>query len=156
MIGRTIWHDVDVIDESDQGGEAPCWAHLVDELEPLRPLGSNIIFYCHEWPEVVAFYRNTLGLETTMETDWFVEFVLQPGAHVSIADASRASVAAGDGSGVTLSLLVNDAESARSRLIAHQVEVTPLRMTWGSPAFFVSDPAGNRIEFWSNGAAAEA
>ena len=92
-----------MIDDADQGGEAPCWAHLEDDLDlrdaPPFVIGSNTILYCEQWPAVVDFYRTSLGLRVTMERDWFVEFELDPGAHVSIADASRASVAAGDGSG---------------------------------------------------------
>lgn len=142
-----------VVDDADQGGEAPCWAHFVDELDlrgaPPFSVDSNTILYCERWADVVDFYRNKVGLTPTMERDWFVEFELHPGAHLSVADASRATVAPGDGSGLTLSWCVDDVETARARLMANDVEVSPVRKQWGADACFVFDPAGHRIEFWS-------
>lgn len=146
-------HDVIVIDDADQGGEAACWAHFADELDQRDarpvPVGSNTILYCDPWAEVVDFYRTGLGLRSTMERDWFVEFELQPGAHVSVADARRATVAASDGSGLTLSWRVTDVAATRARLIANGVDVSPLETRWGAAACFAFDPAGHRIEFWS-------
>lgn len=142
-----------MIDDADQGGEAPCWAHLVDDLDvpytPVRPIGSNTILYCDRWSDVVHFYRTKLGLRPTLERDWFVEFELHPGAHISVADASRATIAAADGSGLTLSWRVDDVGAMRTRLIATEVEVSSVHTRWGADAVFVIDPAGNRIEFWS-------
>ena len=140
-------------DNADQGGEAPCWAHLSDELDvrcdTALASGSNTILYCDRWSEVVAFYRTGLGLRATMERDWFVEFEIHPGAHVSIADAGRATVAAGDGSGLTLSWRVSDLDAVRARLDGNGVEVSAVVTRWGAHAVFVFDPAGNRIELWS-------
>ncbi len=84
-----------------------------------------------------------------MERDWFIEFELQPGVHVSGADARRASIASGYGAGLTLSWRVEDAAAIRDRLVANQIDASPTRWRWGSSGFFVFDPAGNRIEFWS-------
>jgi len=144
-------HDDIVIDNPDQGGEAPCSAHVADDLRraPPFPLGSNTILYCDRWPDVVDFYRVKLGLRATMERDWFVEFELHAGAHLSVADASRATVAAGDGAGLTLSWRVDDVGAARARLMANGVEASPVETRWGADAFFVFDPAGHRVEFWS-------
>lgn len=146
-----------VIDDADQGGEAACWAHLTDELDLRQPssdappsvLGSNTIIYCDRWADVVDFYRTGLGLRTSMERDWFVELELHPGAHVSIADASRATIVAGDGTGLTLSWRVADLDAERDRLRGNGVDVSSVRSRWGARAFFVLDPVGNRIEFWS-------
>jgi catechol 2,3-dioxygenase-like lactoylglutathione lyase family enzyme len=139
----------------EQGGEAPCWAHFADDLDqhtaPLRICGSNTILYSDRWSELVDFYRTGLGLRTTMERDWFIEFELHPGAHVSVADAHRASIASGDGAGVTLSWRVDDAAATRDRLVRNGIDASPIQNRWGSPGFFVFDPAGNRIEFWSAG-----
>ncbi|BAN04369.1 VOC family protein [Ilumatobacter coccineus] len=139
--------------DADQGGEAPCWAHLVDDLDPpasAPPIrSSNTILYCDAWLDVVAFYRDRLGLRTTMERDWFVEFELHPGARVSVADASRATVAAGTGQGVTLSVGVDDIAAARAWLHSTGIDVPAPTMRWGAHQFFIHDPAGNRIEFWS-------
>lgn len=140
-------------DDPDRGGEAPCWAHLVDDVgehpAPLRIGGSNTIIYTDRWNELVDFYRTGLGLRTTMERDWFIEFELHPGAHVSIADARRTGIESGDGSGLTLSWRVEDVAAARDRLVLNEIDASPIHLRWGSPGFFVFDPAGSRIEFWS-------
>ena len=133
-------------DEAEQSGEtAP------------RPLirSSNTIIYCHAWAEVVDFYRIGLGLRATMERDWFVEFEVHSGAHLSVADASRASVAAGNGSGLTLSWCVDDVDVARARLTTRGIEASAVDTRWGARSFFVFDPAGNRIEFWAEIPASE-
>jgi catechol 2,3-dioxygenase-like lactoylglutathione lyase family enzyme len=141
-------------DDVDQGGEAPCWAHLAEDLDqhfaPLRIVGSNTILYSGRWAELVDFYRNGLGLRTSMERDWFIEFELHPGAHISVADAKRASIACGDGAGMTLSWRVDDAHEVRGALARNGIDASPIQNRWGSPGFFVFDPAGNRIEFWSD------
>lgn len=141
-------------DGVDQGGEAPCWAHFVEELDgpaaPLRIVGTNTILYSDRWSELVEFYRTGLGLRASMAREWFVEFDLHAGAHISIADANRASIAGGDGDGLTLSWRVDDAEETRQRLEHNGIDASPIEHRWGSPGFFVVDPDGNRIEFWSD------
>ncbi len=140
-------------ENSDHGGEAPCWAHFVDELDQVRtsiePLGSNTIIYCDDWTAIVEFYRNGFGLRATMERDWFVEFELHAGAHLSVADASHATVDAGTGAGITLSWRVADVVATREHLVAQGVDASPIRQRWGADTCFVFDPAGNRIEFWT-------
>ena len=111
-------------------------------------LTTNTIIYCGQWADVVDFYRHRLGLRPTMERDWFVEFEIHTGAHLSVADASRATIAPGDGSGLTLSWRVADIEAARARL-ATRGEVSAVRERWDADAFVVFDPVGNRIEFWA-------
>ena len=142
-----------MIDDADQGGEAPCWAHFIDELgqpsSPMTLLTSNTIIYCDDWADVVAFYREALGLPSTMDRDWFVEFELHAGAHLSVADASCATIAAGTGSGLTLSWGVDDIDATRATLTARGVEVSAVASRWGARYFVVFDPAGNRIEFWA-------
>ncbi|MEP1123586.1 MAG: VOC family protein [Ilumatobacter sp.] len=139
--------------DPDHGGEAPCWAHLVGDLDehpaPLRIAATNTILYTDRWSELVDFYRTRVGLRTSMERDWFIEFELHPGVHLSVADAHRASIASGDGAGLTLSWCVEDAVAVRDRLVANEIEASTIHRRWGSPGFFVFDPAGNRIEFWS-------
>lgn len=44
---------------------------------------------------------------------------------------------------------VDDLGAARARLMANGVEASPVEQRWGADGFFVFDPAGNRIEFWS-------
>lgn len=156
-------------DDADLGGEAPCWAHFVDDLDqphepdrdeqlgthddaqagPVAVSATNTIVYCDAWADAVSFYRDRLGLRPTMERDWFVEFEIRPGAHISVADAARSTVDAGDGSGLTLSWQVADVETTRADLVARAVVLSPVRSRWGADTCFTLDPAGNRIEFWS-------
>ncbi len=141
-------------DAADLGGEAPCWAHFVDELDqpesPPTVLASNTIIYCEQWSDVVAFYRSGLGFRATMERDWFVEFEVHPGAHLSVADAAHATITGGDGAGLTLSWRVDDIEAMRSRLVANGIDVSTTRTRWGARYINAFDPAKNRIEFWSD------
>lgn len=149
-----------VIDSSDEGGEAPCWAHFVDDLDrspsPLAVRTSNTIIYCDDWSRVVAFYRDGLGLRTTTERDWFVEFEIHPGVHLSVADASRATVPSGDGSGLTLSWCVDHVDSVIEQLAVKRLEPSEVVTRWGSRCCYVFDPAGNRIEFWEPAGDADA
>ena len=63
---------------------------------------TNTVLYCERWLETVAFYRTVLGLGVAFENDWFVEFQLTSSSFLSIADASRATIGAVEGQGVTL------------------------------------------------------
>lgn len=110
---------------------------------------SNTILYCRRWPDAVRFYRQVLGLPVTFENDWFVEFAAGPGAFVSIADAGRASIAPGDGAGVTLSWRVPDVDATRAELLGAGVDVGETETRWGARVLDVFDPVGNRIELWS-------
>jgi catechol 2,3-dioxygenase-like lactoylglutathione lyase family enzyme len=109
---------------------------------------SNTILYCTHWETTVAFYRDQLGLPATAHTDWFVEFQLNGGATLSVADASRTTVRPGSGAGITVSLAVPDVDQARGELESRGVTPGPIRSVWGSRAFFVFDPDGHRLEFW--------
>lgn len=110
---------------------------------------ANTILYCRRWPEAVAFYRTVLGLRVTHETDWFVEFALCGTARLSVADATRATIASAGGSGVTLSLRVEDAAAARAELVTAGLEPTELKDLWGAQVTYINDPEGHRIELWS-------
>lgn len=83
----------------------------------LRPTRANTILYCRNWAATVAFYRR-LAFPVVFENDWFVEFHLSGDAYLSIADASRASVAAVDGQGITLAWQVGNLAEVHSHLQA--------------------------------------
>jgi catechol 2,3-dioxygenase-like lactoylglutathione lyase family enzyme len=114
----------------------------------LQPTRSNTILYCRKWHATVAFYRQQLGLTAAFENAWFVEFHLNDGAYLSIADASRTSIAAVDGQGITLAWEVGDLAEFHAYLEAAGVQVTPLRRRWGAWVFYCYDPEGHRLEFW--------
>ncbi len=116
---------------------------------------TNTILYCRNWEATAAFYRDTLGLPTSFANDWFVEFVLHDdadhaGAHLSVADAARASIAAVAGQGITLTWQVDDLPAARGELEAAGVAVTPIKRRWGKWVCYCHDPEGHRIELWAD------
>jgi predicted enzyme related to lactoylglutathione lyase len=110
---------------------------------------ANTILYCDAWSETVAFYRDRLGLTASFQTDWFVEFEVTSGCFVSVADSRRASIAPGDGRGITLSWQVSDVAATAERLRERGVDVGPIRRRFDSPVVDLFDPADNRIELWS-------
>lgn len=110
---------------------------------------ANTILYCDAWSETVAFYRDRLGLSASFQTDWFVEFEVTSESFISVADSRRASIAPGDGRGITLSWQVPDVTEAAELLRERGVEVGPIRRRFDSPVVDLFDPSGNRIELWS-------
>lgn len=116
----------------------------------VSPRRSNTIVYTNRWGDTVAFYRDSLGFGVAFANDWFVEFEVAPGAYLSVADAARATVAAGDGRGITLSFRVDDVAAARAELVGRDVEVSAVGERWGAAVVDLHDPAGNRVELWSS------
>lgn len=113
---------------------------------------TNTILYCDRWQDSVAFYRDVLGLPVTHATDWFVEVHLHDTAHLSLADASRSTIDAGHGAGITLSVRVTDLDAARSAVAEAGVPVSEPRPRWGSRYVEFRDPEGVRVELWSDDA----
>jgi predicted enzyme related to lactoylglutathione lyase len=111
---------------------------------------TNTVLYCERWTETVAFYQSVLRLSIAFHNDWFVEFQLTPSSFLSIADTSRATVAAVRGQGITLTWQVSDLDHARNVLKASGIDVTDIRRRWGANVFYCHDPEGHRIELWSN------
>ncbi len=112
---------------------------------------TNTILYCTAWAESVDFYRDVIGLTSSFENDWFVEFGLGDGSHLSVADVDRATIEAGGGAGITLSWQVPDLAAVCDELAARGVAITAPRSRWNATTVFLHDPDGNRIELWSDG-----
>ncbi|MDH3674089.1 MAG: VOC family protein [Anaerolineae bacterium] len=113
--------------------------------------GSNTILYCRKWPETVAFYQDILELQVTFATDWFVEFQLVGAAHLSIADERRATVKSNRGAGITLTFKVESVDETWNHLRNKGLAVGPIRdHPWAARTFFLYDPEGHRLEFWSD------
>jgi predicted enzyme related to lactoylglutathione lyase len=110
---------------------------------------ANTILYCRRFHDTVAFYEEGFRLRVLTRRDWFVEFELGAGAALSIADEQRATIESGEGRGITISLRVQDAARSRKELVAAGLDPGPMRTSFGSPAFFVFDPEGHRLEVWS-------
>lgn len=120
--------------------------------EPLSALAivrTNTILYCARWSDTVAFYTDALGLDITHATDWFVEVGLGNAAHLSLADASRTSIAPGHGAGITLSWQVLDLTRAHAALSDLEISVTDIANRWDADFIEFHDPEGTRIELWS-------
>ena len=110
---------------------------------------SNTILYCRKWQETVGFYRDVLKLDIHFANTWFVEFSLNSGARISIANEEKASIKSGGGKGITVCFQVDDIETTHTHLLELKVAPTPIKAIWGSRSFYIYDPEGNRIEFWS-------
>ncbi len=110
---------------------------------------ANTIIYCKRWPETVQFYQQKLALAVTFANDWFVEFRLNDGACLSVANEARASVESSGGQGITVCFQVDDLPAIRQSLIAVGIDPTPIKKLWESNVFYVTDPEGTRLEFWS-------
>ncbi len=110
---------------------------------------SNIILYCTKWRETVRFYEEVLKLEINFSNEWFVEFCLNDRARLSIANEERASIKSSGGQGITVGLQVDDVQIAHDDLTTLGASPTPIKKRWGANVFYVTDPEGNRIEFWS-------
>ena len=111
---------------------------------------TNTILYCKKWPETVEFYRRILELPETFQSDWFIEFQLADTAHLSIADERRATIKSGHGAGITLTLQVDSADEIWQQLHAQGIDPQPVKNhAWGARVFYIFDPEGHRLEFWS-------
>jgi catechol 2,3-dioxygenase-like lactoylglutathione lyase family enzyme len=123
-------------------------------LSPPPPtmLACNTILYCRDWAAMLHFYRDKLGFRPTFrKDDWFIELKVCEGAHLALADAARCSIAAGGGTGLTLSFRCAELAVAHQRLQTLGVAVTELRShDWRAPYCYLHDPEGNRIELWNH------
>jgi catechol 2,3-dioxygenase-like lactoylglutathione lyase family enzyme len=115
----------------------------------VRLKSSNTILYCGKWQETVAFYRDVLKLDIHFSNDWFVEFSLSKCARLSIANEESTSIKSCSGKGVTVCFQVDDIQNMHTYLMELSVSPTPIKVIWGANSFYVYDPEGNRIEFWS-------
>ena len=110
---------------------------------------SNTILYCTKWHNTVAFYRDVLRLPINLSKDWFVEFRLSDNSRLSVANEKDASIKSCQGHGLTISLEVEDIEAMHARMKKSGAKPTTIKQIWESKQFYMLDPEGNRIEFWS-------
>jgi catechol 2,3-dioxygenase-like lactoylglutathione lyase family enzyme len=110
----------------------------------------NTIIYCRHWAETVSFYRDVLGLPGQSLTEWLVEFEMSPDARLSVADETRTTIRSAGGTGITITIEVRDAHRARQCFETKGCNPGVLRVgKLGGDAFFMHDPEGTRLEFWS-------
>ncbi len=71
-------------------------------------------------------------------------------ARLSVADERRATIKSSAGAGLTLTFQVPEIQAAWQWLDAQGAKPGPLRRhAWGAQVFYLYDPEGHRLEFWS-------
>ena len=69
---------------------------------------------------------------------------------LSVADQSRATIPSADGKGITLSLQIDDLQMTHGEFIKDGLSPTEIRSNvMEADVFYLFDPVGTRIEFWS-------
>ena len=121
-------------------------------VEIMKILSTNIILYCKEWKDTVSFYQHLIDLPIITRNEWFVEFELTSISRLSVADESRTTVKSCEGQGITIGLQIVDILDIHTRYEKAGLRPTKIKEIWGSKAFYVFDPEGNRIEFWEDSA----
>lgn len=110
----------------------------------------NTILYCKKFAETVKFYRDILKFPVVFEKGWFTEFKITETSYVSIADEKKTSVKSSNGAGITLTFNVNDIDKTWNILQKNGIKPgSVMDHPWFSRCFYIFDPEGNRIEFWS-------
>lgn len=110
---------------------------------------TNTILYCSRWDATVGFYRDGLGLPILFSTDWFMEFRLSADSRLSVANETCASIKSSGGAGITLSLEVDDIDTAWKLMTHRGLEPTAIcDHPWQARVFHLFDPEGHRIEIW--------
>ena len=118
---------------------------------PLNILTSNTILYCQHYDECLKFYKDLLGLEITLASDWLVEFRLTDSARVSLADQARTAIKSAQGQGITLTWEVADIEKTHMDLKIKGAEPSDIiTHSWNARLFRFYDPERNRLEIWTN------
>ncbi|MBF0101416.1 MAG: VOC family protein [Desulfobacterales bacterium] len=110
----------------------------------------NTILYCKKWDETAAFYKTKLKLKVCFSSEWFIEFKINEGSCLSIADEERASIGSSEGKGITITMRVNDINAAYLELTEAGLNPTNIKdHPWGAKVIYLYDPEGHRLEFWS-------
>jgi len=114
-------------------------------------LASNTVIYCKNWFATMSFYKDVMGFRQSFrKDDWFIEFVVNAGSHLSLADEAKCTISSSEGKGITLSFKV-----ARLSMLHHELSEQGIKASsitshsWRAPYFYIYDPEGNRIELWS-------
>jgi len=92
-----------------------------------------------------------MKLPVLFATDWFLEFGLNEMSRLSIANEKRTSIKSCGGKGFTITLEVDNVESAREYAEERGMKPTQLKMhPWNARVFYMFDPEGHRIEIWQS------
>ena len=104
---------------------------------------AEVVVYTQDMARATAFYKDTLGLEPTFESDYWTTF-----------DTGACTLALHAGSEAPdPTFLVDDLDAARENLDAAGVDVTEIREPMpGVRVFDARDPDGNRFSLESRAA----
>ena len=110
----------------------------------------NTLLYVRRFADCVAFYRDGLGLPRAFANAWFVEFSINAGACLSVLAKGSTRMRDTPFAAETLTFEVADADAAHSALLARDLAPGAVRRHgFGARVFYLRDPEGNRLEFWS-------
>jgi len=130
--------------------EAERWRYRVAMLPSDRPSLFSVELRTAAWGELVAWYRDVLGLRVLVR-------VVDDGYALLAAGDTRLAIlarpAAGSASGRwSLGFEVTDLDAVHARLVASGGSATPTVHPEGFRELVVADPDGNRIRLfaWAN------
>ena len=110
----------------------------------------NTLIYADHFAASERFYREGLGLEVSFANAWFVEFTLNRGACLSVVEKGTTRLRGMPISAHTLTFEIGDIEETRETLIGRGLAPGDIhRHDFGVRVFYLRDPEGNRLEFWS-------
>jgi catechol-2,3-dioxygenase len=109
----------------------------------------NTILYCKKWEDTIKFYKEIIRLDVCFSNGWFVEFHLNDGAKLSIVNEQRTTIKSNQGEGITLGFQVDDIQNMFTFINQLNIHSSPIKELWGAWVFYIYDPEGTRIEFWS-------
>jgi catechol 2,3-dioxygenase-like lactoylglutathione lyase family enzyme len=91
-----------------------------------------------------------MGFPIVSDHDWFIEFRIVDGLYLSCMDETHTSIKSSRGSGTTITIKVDDAETVHADLKQRGAEPADLKVRhWAVKSFFLHDPDGYRLEIWS-------
>ena len=105
---------------------------------------STVVIYASDFDRMLAFYRDTLGLQVEQQTERYVELRAAGGADIAIHAGREAAV--GEGRHWFLEFRVDDLDATARALRARGVDVGDVQERWWGKEAGFTDPEGNRIE----------
>ena len=108
---------------------------------------AGVIIWTGDFPRLLAFYRDTLGLRPRSVKQAFANFEWG-GFRFSIGTHSRIRGASRDPERMMLNFAVDDIRAAHTRLVAVGVRFIrpPEREKWGGWVSTFQDPDGNTLQ----------
>ena len=110
----------------------------------------NTLVYADRFAASVSFYRDGLGLPARFANAWFVEFQVNAAACVSVVEKASTRMRGTASVPQTITFEVADLDAVSQALASRGL--TPgetRRHGFGARVFYLRDPEGNRLEFWT-------